>query len=66
MSIINRIKIFFNITPRCSHEFKGKDMHYRNELGIVKWPCYKCGKLFKAECGLDTLNHGKCIGEWGE
>lgn len=48
----------------CSHEFKGKDMQFRNKQGIVKWPCYKCSKEFEAENGLDILKHGKCIGEW--
>lgn len=56
-----RLKHYF-----CSHEFKGADMEPRNGDGIVKWACYKCGKEFEAENGLDILKHGKCIGGWGE
>lgn len=48
----------------CAHEFKGKDMKLRNDKGIVKWACCKCGKDFEAESGLEVLKHGKCIGEW--
>lgn len=25
----------------------------------VKWACCKCGKEYRAHCGLDILNHGK-------
>lgn len=48
----------------CRHEFKGKDMQVRDDKGVVKWHCHKCKKMFKAECGLDILTKGKCIGEW--
>ena len=49
----------------CEHEFKGKDIQPRDEDGNVSWACCKCGKVFTAECGLDILKNGKCIGEWG-
>ena len=61
------MKRFFNWLlgkKLCQHEFKGKDMQARNEQGIVKWPCHKCGKVFEAEYGLKILENGKCIGEW--
>ena len=28
----------------------------------VMWPCWKCGKIFFAHCGLDIIpTHGKCV-----
>ncbi len=36
-------------------------MQPRNQEGNVIWPCCKCGKIYIEECGLDVLNHGKCI-----
>lgn len=51
-------------TPICKHEFKGKDMQPRDHEGIVKWPCYKCGKIFTAPYGLKILEKGRCIGSW--
>lgn len=27
----------------------------------VSWPCAKCGKEFRAHCGLDILSRGKMI-----
>lgn len=48
----------------CYHEFKGKDMMPRNKQGLVFWSCHKCKKEFQAECGLDILTNGKCIGDW--
>jgi hypothetical protein len=45
----------------CRHKFKIKDMQPRNQEGNVIWPCCKCGKIYIEECGLDVLNHGKCI-----
>ncbi|MEI6190489.1 MAG: hypothetical protein WCP61_08720 [Chitinophagia bacterium] len=48
----------------CKHEFKGKEMQHRDAEGIVRWQCHKCKKVFAAECGLDILKNGKCIGEW--
>lgn len=62
-------KMIYNIIKRplsCIHEFRGRDIQYRNEQGTVKWPCDKCGKMFEAECGLDILHHGKCIGDWSD
>lgn len=49
----------------CKHEFYTHDMQPRNENGIVKWHCHKCKRLFQAECGIDILSNGKCIGHWG-
>lgn len=51
-------------TLACSHEFSGKDMQYRDDRGLVVWPCCKCGKKFEAESGLEILKNGKCIGGW--
>jgi hypothetical protein len=28
----------------------------------VSWKCSKCGKEFRAHCGLDVLHHGTPIG----
>lgn len=50
----------------CKHLFRAKDMQTRNAEGVVKWECYKCKKVFAAECGLDILRNGKCDGKWGE
>ena len=39
----------------CSHEFAIEDLKKIND-GVeprVKWPCYKCKKIFYAHCGLD-------------
>jgi len=55
--------VFFK-QRKCKHEFKGKEMKNRDYEGIVRWKCYKCNKVFSAECGLDILKNGKCIGEW--
>jgi hypothetical protein len=44
----------------CSHRFDLRDLWPRNETGNVRWPCWKCDKVFKAECGLDILSrHGQ-------
>jgi len=50
----------------CSHLFKAVDMQLRDEHGVVRWPCKRCGKVFEAECGLDILKHGQCDGNWNE
>ncbi len=41
---------------RCHHEFAIEDLKIVNEQGWgdrVAWECAKCGKLFRAHCGLD-------------
>ena len=50
----------------CHHEFHARDMRLRDEYGIVKWACQKCMRVFQAECGIDILSNGKCIGGWGQ
>lgn len=31
-------------------------------LKRVKWPCWKCGKVFYAHCGLDIVpKHGRIV-----
>lgn len=50
----------------CSHEFDARQMQLRNADGIVKWSCRKCNRVFSAECGLDILPNGKCVGGWGK
>lgn len=47
----------------CSHEFRFRDLKHRNEQGLVRWSCCKCGKEFIAENGLKILSKGKCIGD---
>jgi hypothetical protein len=42
----------------CRHRFDYIDLWSRDETGDVRWPCWKCGRIFKAECGLDILRHG--------
>jgi len=56
----------FNFFKRktCSHLFSPCDMQNRDENGNVKWKCFKCNKIFIAECGLDILKNGKCDGKW--
>ena len=63
-TLLSVVLSFFK-TKTCKHEFRGKDMQPRDNDGNVSWACYKCGKVFVAECGLDVLKNGKCIGEWG-
>lgn len=51
----------------CSHVVLGNDLGERDSDGMVKWPCSKCGKVFKADCGLHILGPNvKCGGQWGE
>lgn len=64
--MINCVKSIFKRLQPCSHEFKGIDIKPRDSQGVVKWSCCKCGKEFHAECGLDILEHGKCIGQWSK
>lgn len=47
----------------CNHGFYIEDLtrhpEFENTDQRVSWSCYKCGKLFKAHCGLDiTPKHG--------
>lgn len=46
----------------CSHEFAIEDLKMVNYDGAedrVMWPCAKCGKEFRAHCGLDiSPKHG--------
>lgn len=58
-------RYFARQKPReCRHLFIGKDLRPRDKNGIVRWPCCKCKKVFEAECGLDILKNGRCIGIW--
>jgi hypoxanthine-guanine phosphoribosyltransferase len=45
----------------CMHNFNLKDLQERNSDGNVTWSCFKCGKFFIAECGLDVLKNGRCV-----
>ena len=49
----------------CKHEFRGRDLHARDMYGNISWSCCKCNEGFIAECGLDVLKKGICIGDWG-
>ena len=53
------------LKPRlCNHVFDPPDMQIRDEGGLVRWPCYKCGRLFVDTCGLYILHNGRCTGRW--
>ena len=56
MKLISQLKKLI-----CSHKFNIQDLQERGNNGNVSWPCFKCGKIFIAECGLDVLKNGKCI-----
>jgi len=46
---------------RCIHKFRPVDLKMIAKDGPerVEWPCCKCGKIFRAHCGLDiTPKHG--------
>lgn len=59
------IKLFKrSVCRKRKHVFTGKDMGHRNEAGVLKWPCHRCGKVFEAEYGLKILENGTCTGEW--
>jgi hypothetical protein len=51
----------------CSHEFSLSDLKTVNNLGgddRVAWPCRKCGKVFRAHCGLDiSPKHGYIVNQ---
>ncbi len=47
----------------CSHSFAIEDLEMVNRdsdgADRVAWPCAKCGKVFRAHCGLDiSPEHG--------
>lgn len=48
-------------------DFEGAMEWHRNEYRHpsfserVSWRCHKCGKEFRAHCGLDVLQHGTPI-----
>lgn len=46
-NILLRIKQRF-----CTHTYQLIEMQPRNEQGLVKWPCMKCGKVWSGEYGL--------------
>ena len=60
MSKLNRI-IFQLRKMICMHKFNLKDLKERNSDGNVTWSCFKCKKVFIAECGLDILKNGRCV-----
>ena len=60
MSKLNRI-IFQLRKMICMHKFNLNDLQERNSDGNVTWSCFKCKKVFIAECGLDILKNGTCI-----
>lgn len=42
----------------CRHRFAMEDLATVNDDGgadRVAWPCDKCGKVFRAHCGLDIV-----------
>lgn len=45
----------------CKHEFLLGQCCDRDEFGYVRWPCFKCGKVYEDTYGLAILRHGKCI-----
>lgn len=57
-TLILRIKQKF-----CKHNFNIRQLEMVNRDGLndrVKWPCAKCGKVFRAHCGLDiSPKYGK-------
>lgn len=46
----------------CKHVFRGVDMAPRNDQGVVKWSCCKCGKVFDLQYGLEAP--GRITGPW--
>jgi hypothetical protein len=55
MSMLTKLKQRF-----CTHMFDINELVGRpTPDGDVTWPCSKCGKVFKAHCGLDIVpRHG--------
>jgi len=43
------------------HKFYLNDLQGRDNNGNVTWSCFKCEKVFIAECGLDILKNGRCV-----
>ncbi len=50
----------------CDHHFRGTDLKPRDETGMVRWPCSKCGTVFTAPYGLLISEHGSISGPWTE
>lgn len=50
--------------PPMPKDYEGAMQWYRNQYSHpshserVSWLCRKCGKEFRAHCGLDVLRHG--------
>jgi hypothetical protein len=53
MTLIARIKQWL-----CKHGLYLEDMQFRDAAGVVRCPCFKCGKVLEAECGISLP------GEW--
>ena len=45
----------------CRHRFDLDDLISRETTddGLVHWPCWKCGKMFRAEYGLAIFSNGQ-------
>jgi len=57
-------KMFFTKIRQklCRHKFKSADMEWRNEKGIVVWPCFKCRKDdFEFSYGLEAMSVGTIV-----
>jgi len=56
MSIFQQFKQFL-----CKHEFDVDDLVENrgvSESCRISWTCFKCGKTYTRNCGLDILKHG--------
>lgn len=47
LALIVRVKRVF-----CKHEFNIYDSPGRDAEGMLDWPCYRCGKIFRVPYGL--------------
>lgn len=49
----------------CRHLFDYADMKRNPEKEDtderIEWRCWKCGKVFKRQCGLEVLFHGEVL-----
>lgn len=53
----------------CKHRFAIQDLTLIGDSDSterVSWACWKCGKVFKAKCGLDVYKHGIADNSKGE
>lgn len=54
----------------CKHRFALQDMRRTSDdedsNERITWACWKCGKEFKANCGLDILKHGTADNSRGQ